>query len=74
MKKELRLLNIIGTKIDLSYFYTISIWRNEIILQGECTSEKLALLKKLGLAPVLHECGWIEMKKGCVKISLTFNP
>lgn len=72
MKRELRLLSIIATKIDMSMFYSVSFRRNEIQLQGFCNSEKVIFLRGLGYEPTLNDNNWIEMNKGCVSIVLTF--
>jgi hypothetical protein len=72
MKRELRLLNIISRKIDMSMFYVVSFRECKIYLQGTIDSEKLILLRSLGYEPTLTDNNWIEMNKGCVSIVLTF--
>ena len=73
MEAELRLLRIIGTKIDLNSFYSISFRNKEISLQGHCTEKTLKRLKEVGYEPKLHECNWIQIEKGCIRIVLTLQ-
>jgi len=72
MKRELRLLNIIAKKIDMSMFYSVSFREDKIVLQGLANREKLIFLRDLGYEPMLTNNNWIEMNKGCVSIVLTF--
>jgi hypothetical protein len=73
MKRELRLLNIIAKKIDMSMFYVVSFRQGKIYLQGANNSEKLIFLRGLGYEPTLTDNNWIEMNKGCVSIVLFLN-
>ena len=73
MKKEKRLLDIIATKIDLCMFYNISIRSREIELQGKFTKNTFVQLKEFGYIPKLDSKNvWVQMYKGCVRITLTF--
>ncbi len=60
MKKTLRLLRFLPEVIDMDAFYAISIWKNDIKLQGRYKSEtvpKIAKLINLGIDP---ESGYIR--------------
>ena len=73
MKRELRLLNIIAKKIDMSMFYVVSFRQGQIVLQGLANSERLIFLRGLGYEATLNDNNnWIEINKGCLSIVLTF--
>lgn len=63
--------------IDVDLFYTISIWRNEITLQGKLSSELIKYCtSELGVKLEANEEGWLHgelnsIELGTLKVTLT---
>ena len=73
MKTQLRKLDLIfkHTRLEADMFYSISVRENEIVLQGEYTSEKVLLFRELFGRASIGENGYIKFNKGNIYIVLT---
>lgn len=68
MKKSLEVLNT----IDVSKFYTCSIWKNEISLQGHANKENLDYCKSIDVNNFAFENGNLIANKDNIRIVLTY--
>lgn len=71
MKKQLRILNLLGRKFDLSLFYCITYYHDRIVLQGYFTREVNEVLQRLELKGEVNSIGYVEYNYKNIQIILT---
>lgn len=72
MKIKMRLISIIGSKLDLDLFYSIRYDQQCITMQGYMTTEVIHFLSNIEFPlTYIEDAKWLEGSKGCIRIVLT---
>jgi hypothetical protein len=71
MKTQMRRLELILRVIDPDWFYVISVWKSEIVLQGNFSPEKAKFLIKLKFSHSFDCNGNLDFNRGVIRIVLT---
>jgi hypothetical protein len=71
MKKNLRLLNYLSKKVDLTIFYTISVSEYNISLQGKFNPDALQSLKSKGAKIEINTNGFVNCQIKNINITFT---
>jgi hypothetical protein len=71
MKKNLRLLNYLSKKVDLTIFYTISVSEYNISLQGKFNPDALQSLKSKGAKIEIDTNGFVYCHIKNITITFT---
>ena len=75
MLEQIKLLNELDGKIDMSLFYSIRVYPNQVCFQGKMTTSTYRLLKGLGYDFKLGEDnGFLEAVSENGKIFFTLTP
>jgi hypothetical protein len=73
MKQQIE--KLVALDLDPELFYNISLWENELKLQGFGSQSLFSKLKSLGFSMDFDaEYGWLNAKKDGIAIILTFKP
>lgn len=71
MKKQLRILNFLDRKFDLSLFYNITVYKDHILMQGIFTNDINDIIQRLELKGEVNSIGFVEYKYKSIVIVLT---
>jgi hypothetical protein len=71
MKNHLRRIRAILNHFGVDAFYCITIYQGHISFQGNFSSGKVALARKLKFIEQIADSGYVELDRGVYNITLT---